>query len=50
MQARAVLDRAAVGVGALVASVLQELVEQIAVGAVDLDAVDTPLGLDRTSP
>ena len=40
MQARAVLDGSAVGVGALVAAVLQELVEQVAVGAVDLDAVE----------
>ena len=39
-QARAVFDRAAVAVGALVAAVLQELVEQIAVGAMDLDAVE----------
>ena len=39
-QPGAVLDRAAVGVGALVAAVLQELVEQIAVGAMHLDAVE----------
>ena len=36
---RAVLDRAAVGVGALIAPVAQELVEKVPVGPVDLDAV-----------
>ena len=35
-----VLDRAAVFIGPMVRAVLQELVEQIAVGAVDLDAVE----------
>ncbi len=39
-EAQAVLDRAAVDVGALVRAVAQELVDQIAVGAVDLDAVE----------
>ena len=40
-QARAIFDRAAVAVGSLVAAVLQELIEQIAIGAVNLDAVET---------
>ena len=40
-QARAILDRAAVAVRSLVAAVLQELIEQIAIGAVNLDAVET---------
>src|SRR6266850_3425021 len=44
-QSGAVLDRAAVSVGTLVGAVLGELIEQIAVGAVDLDAVET--GFDR---
>ena len=39
-EADAVLDRAAVGVGALVGAVAQELVDQIAVGGVDFDAVE----------
>src|SRR5271156_1002174 len=40
-QARAMRNRAAVAVRSLVAAVLQELIEQIAVGAVNLDAVET---------
>ena len=40
-QLGAVLDRSAIGIGALVGAVLGELIEQIAVGAVDLDAVET---------
>ena len=35
------LDGAAIGVGAMVRDVLQELVEQVAVGAMDFDAVET---------
>ncbi|MPM57377.1 hypothetical protein SDC9_104199 [bioreactor metagenome] len=38
-QARAVLDGAAVIVGALVGAILEELVQQIAVGRMDFDAV-----------
>ena len=39
-EARAVLDAAAVSVGALVGAVAQELIDQIAIGAVHLDAVE----------
>jgi hypothetical protein len=39
-EAGAVLDRTAVGVRPLVRAVAQELVDQVAVGAVDLDAVE----------
>ena len=39
-QSRAVLDRAAMGVGAPVGAGLDELIEQIAVGGVDLDAIE----------
>ena len=39
-QAGAVLDRSAIGVGADIGAVLGELVEQIAVGAVDFDAIE----------
>ena len=39
-EAHAVLERAAVGVGPLVAARREELVDQVAVGAVDLDAVE----------
>src|SRR5690606_42011755 len=44
-QPGAVLDRSAIGIGALVGAVLGELVEQIAVGAMNLDAVEA--GFDR---
>src|SRR5471030_445555 len=44
-EAGAVLDRAAVGVAALVAAVLQELIGQVTVGAVQLDTVEA--GLQR---
>ena len=44
---RAVLDRAAIRIGALVGAVLGELVQQIAVGAMDFDAVEA--GRDRVS-
>ena len=37
----AVLDRAAIGIGTLVGAVLGELIEQIAVGAMDFDTVET---------
>jgi hypothetical protein len=40
-QARTVFQGAAVVVGALVGAALQELVEQVAVGAVDFHAVET---------
>ena len=40
-QLGAVLDRAAIGVGALVAAVFCKLIQQVAVGAMDLDAVET---------
>jgi hypothetical protein len=38
---RAVFDRAAIAVGAQIAARLQELLDQITVGAVDFDAVET---------
>src|SRR3984957_4873512 len=39
-ESRPVLDRAAIGVGASVGAGLDELIEQIAIGGVDLDAVE----------
>src|SRR3546814_8225549 len=39
-ESRAVFDRSTVGVGPLVGPVLQKLFRQVAVGAVDLDAVE----------
>ncbi|MCY1521783.1 hypothetical protein D9M68_566100 [compost metagenome] len=42
-QARAVLNRAAIGVGAQVGAVLQELVQQVAVGGVHFHAIETGL-------
>ncbi|MNF89463.1 hypothetical protein D3C84_719910 [compost metagenome] len=39
-QARAIFNRAAVGVGADIGAVLDELIEQIAVGTVDLHAIE----------
>jgi hypothetical protein len=48
-QARSVLDRSAIAVAAFVRTVLQELIDQIAVGAVDFDAIEARrLGADRT--
>ena len=44
-QLGAVLDRSAVSIGALVGAILGELIEQITVCAMDLDAVET--GSDR---
>jgi len=40
-EARAVLDAAAVAVGALVRDVLGELINEVAIGAVNLDPVET---------
>src|SRR5476649_1115072 len=42
-QARAIFDRGAIGVGPVVAAVLQELIEKKAVGAVDLHSVELSL-------
>lgn len=42
-QPRAILEGAAIGVTAVVAAVAQELVEQIAIGAVDFHAVESRL-------
>src|SRR3546814_6665559 len=56
-QAGAVFDAAAIGVGTLVDAAAQELVEQVAVGTMDLDAVEAggdgigralAIGLDNT--
>ena len=46
-EAQPVVDRAAIFVVAEVGAVAQELVDQIAVGAVDLDAVEP--GADRVA-
>ena len=48
VQTRAIFDGAAIGVVALVADILQELIQQIAVGAVDFHAVEAGgHGVDR---
>ena len=39
-QACTILDRSAVFIGPMIGAILQELVEQIAVGPVDLDAIE----------
>ena len=42
-QPRPILDRTAIGVGALIAAILQELVLKVAIGSVQLDAVESGL-------